>query len=52
MADAGAIAARERRRIGAAPGGVAGVEQQMRGLAGRVHEGVDILLAIWTIVPM
>ena len=46
MADAGTIAAGERSRVGAAPGRMAGVEQEMRGLAGGRHEGVDIGLAL------
>jgi translation initiation factor 2 gamma subunit (eIF-2gamma) len=42
VVDAVAIAAGEDRRIGATPGGMAGIEQQVDGLACRADESVDI----------
>ena len=39
----GAVLARQRDRIGAAPGGVAGVEQQGNRGAGGVHHRVDVV---------
>ena len=46
MGDAGAVFLRQRDRIGAAEGGMAGVQQQLHRMAGRFHEGVDVLAAL------
>ena len=46
VADALAIGARQRRRIGAAPARVAGVEQQPHRRPGVRHEGVDVALRL------
>ena len=46
MADAVAVALGKRRRIGAGPACVAGVEQELHRGAGRAHQRVDVGLAL------